>query len=107
VKRTRVPLISHDSAASPDALQLTSATAVADAFRVVVGDPPREHFLSFYLDAANRIMGYETIAIGGCASVEVEPAQVFREPCWPVLSASSSRTTTRPVIQRLRDPTSR
>jgi DNA repair protein RadC len=78
VKRTRVALTSRDCTAPLDAQQLSTAAVVANSFRTIVGDPPREHFLAFYLDAANLIMGYETIAIGGCTSVAVEPAQVFR-----------------------------
>ena len=76
VTRTRTVSFCHEDVGDPPSLK--TPLAVAHAFRAVVGDPPREHFLAFYLDAANRIMGYETIAIGGCTSVEVEPAQVFR-----------------------------
>jgi DNA repair protein RadC len=76
VTRTRKIVFFHEDVSDPP--QLKTSAAVAHAFRAVVGDPPREHFLAFYLDATNRVMGYETIAIGGCASVEVEPAQVFR-----------------------------
>jgi DNA repair protein RadC len=76
VTRTRNIARCHEEVSDPP--QLKTSDAVAHAFRAVVGDPPREHCLAFYLDATNRMMGYETVAIGGCASVEVEPAQVFR-----------------------------
>ena len=77
MKRARVALAEEERTTyAGDAL--ADPEAVATAFRGIVGDAPREHFLAFYLDAKNCIMGFETIAIGGCSSVEVESAQVFR-----------------------------
>lgn len=38
------------------------ALVIAALFRAVIGDAPPEHFVAFYLNVANRLMGYETIA---------------------------------------------
>lgn len=76
VRRTRALLAGEALPIYADAV--TNADTVAAIFRGIVGEQPREHFLAFYLDAAHHVMGYETIAIGGACSVEVEPAQVFR-----------------------------
>ncbi len=76
VRRSRVMLASDVQPLYADAI--TNPFTVAAVFRGIVGEQPREHFLAFYLDAGSRIMGFETIAIGGSCSVEVEPAQVFR-----------------------------
>jgi DNA repair protein RadC len=86
LRRTRVPCAA-DAVAQYDNRQITHALAVATIFRAVIGDAPREHFVAFYLDARHRIMGLETIAIGGTAVVQVEIAEVFRG----VLLAGSSR----------------
>ena len=76
VKRQRIPLASDQAEIYAGAV--TNPVTVAAIFRATIGDPIQEHFVAFYLDGANRITGYETIAIGGCTSVEVEPANVFR-----------------------------
>lgn len=38
----------------------------------------REHFYAIYLDVRGKVIGYELIAIGGLASVEVAPREMFR-----------------------------
>ena len=38
----------------------------------------REHFFTFSLDLKLRVIGFETVAIGGIDSVSVHPVEVFR-----------------------------
>lgn len=38
----------------------------------------RETFFAVYLDVQGKVIGYEVIAVGGIASVEVCPREVFR-----------------------------
>lgn len=38
----------------------------------------REYFFVFHLDVRQKLIGFETVAIGGLAGVEVHPREVFR-----------------------------
>ncbi len=38
----------------------------------------REHFFALHLDTRGKLIGFETVAIGGLGSVEVHPREVFR-----------------------------
>src|SRR4051812_2533148 len=78
VTRTRGVVASEPTPATYDDAALCSPDAVAAAFRGIVRNAPREHFLAFYLDSRNRVVGFETIAIGDATSVHVSPAEVFR-----------------------------
>lgn len=51
---------------------------VADLHRDLVGDVAREHFAVYYLDAGNRVIGRELVAIGSAHEVSVLPSEVFR-----------------------------
>lgn len=55
-----------------------SAVHVAKAVRFITGDDAREQFLAFMLDAKNKLLGWEVVAIGGLTGVDVHPRELFR-----------------------------
>lgn len=57
---------------------IISPSIVAQVVRHVTKGDAREHFIAFYLDAKNTLIGYEVVAIGGLSNVDVHPREVFR-----------------------------
>lgn len=56
---------------------LCSPASVAKAFSWL-SDEPSEHFLVVHVNTKNRVVSYETVAIGGLSVAIVEPRSVFR-----------------------------
>lgn len=50
----------------------------ANALKNLIQNADREHFFCVYFDVANKIIGYEIVAIGGLHTVEVHPREVFK-----------------------------
>lgn len=70
--------VAMEEIAPYDVKSIAMAEHVAEVVRRLVGDSPREHFYAFYLDAKNRIIGFELLAIGGQAEVEIRLAELLR-----------------------------
>lgn len=51
---------------------------VAVFFKQLCNEYNREHFYTVYLDTKGGVLGYEEIAVGHQAGVDVFPAEVFR-----------------------------
>jgi len=51
---------------------------VVDLFRIHIGDPDREHFVAFFLNAQNRFIGIHTVSIGTVNTSVVHPREVFK-----------------------------
>lgn len=58
--------------------QLSQPDAVAQVVRHITKGDARETMILFLLDTQYSIIGYEIIAIGGLASVDVHPRELFR-----------------------------
>lgn len=69
-RAVRVPL--------PRGRALGSSRRVDDALRPRLACETREHFLAIPLDARNRPLGEQVVAIGGLTACAVAPADVFR-----------------------------
>lgn len=50
----------------------------ARVLRALTVESPAEEFLALFLDAANKVIGFERIARGTLTGVEVHPREVFR-----------------------------
>lgn len=57
---------------------LHDPTGVATFLLELTKDLDREHFYALYLDVRGKLIGFEVVAVGGLASVEVHPREVFR-----------------------------
>ena len=62
----------------PITREVSGPEAVVRAAQQIIRGEAREVFLVFYLDARNMLIGYETVAIGTLAGVDVHPREVFR-----------------------------
>jgi len=51
---------------------------VAALVRKITDGDAREHFIVFFIDSKNKVIGYEVIAIGSLSNVEVHPRELFR-----------------------------
>ena len=76
LQRTRSTLIASEAVA--DFETLANELIVARLARAVVGNMPREHLLSFYVDRANRVIGYEVVSFGSDGNVSCAPAELLR-----------------------------
>lgn len=57
---------------------LTEPKGVAELARKVIRDESKEHFLAFYLDGANGILGHSIVSIGTASEAIVHPREVFQ-----------------------------
>lgn len=64
-------------------------------FRDYVGDADREHFLAIYLDALDRLIGLNEVAIGTINLLHVTAREIFKPAILCNSTPSSSSTTTR------------
>lgn len=51
---------------------------VAAVLRMVTANSPIEQFVAVFLDAANKVVGFEVITTGTLTGVDVHPREVFR-----------------------------
>jgi DNA repair protein RadC len=70
--------VSMDSIAPYNEQAIECDIDVAYIMRKLVGQSPREHFFSFYVDNKNRIAGFECLGIGAGHSVTIHPAELLR-----------------------------
>ncbi len=59
-------------------VEITGTAAAAELAMSLIGAADREYMLALYLDAHCQCVGFETVAIGGIASVETHPRETFR-----------------------------
>jgi DNA repair protein RadC len=73
----RVQLVRDGSGRAPHRRCQTAAQAV-EVFRDYVGDADREHFLAIYLDALDRLIGLNEVAIGTINLLHVTAREIFK-----------------------------
>lgn len=61
-----------------DGMRLDTAESVHALLGPVIGHCDREHFVVIAIDARNRVLGHEVIAIGSAHMVDVSPREIFR-----------------------------
>ena len=58
--------------------KFTEPEHVAEFLLELTRELDREHFYALYLDVQGALIGFEVVAVGGMAGVEVHPREVFR-----------------------------
>lgn len=58
--------------------KLDGPESAANFLRGITAGADRESFYALYLDVRGALIGFETVATGGLAGVEVHPREVFR-----------------------------
>jgi len=68
----------REAAPEPYGRTMDSGEAVARLARPLLKDLPQEHVLALLLDSRHRLIGVQTVAVGGLTEAIVEPSAVFR-----------------------------